>query len=112
MAVTLGRHEEKGSPIKVDLYEGGSEITTVGAGISVWARTWAVMRQLGIYDQLAGEAVRQEPSGAEGQLADDTELSKHVLTVMRGTVTLTTPQNLRSSCASRIGSARVTNSEL
>ncbi|RDX48424.1 FAD/NAD(P)-binding domain-containing protein [Lentinus brumalis] len=74
LAVTLGRYEEKGSPLKVDLYEGGSEITTVGAGISVWARTWAIMRQLGIYDQLAGEAVRQAPSGAEEQPADDTEL--------------------------------------
>ncbi|RPD54132.1 FAD/NAD(P)-binding domain-containing protein [Lentinus tigrinus ALCF2SS1-7] len=60
LAITLGRYEDRGSPIKIDLYEAGPEITTVGAGISVWTRTWEVMRQLGIYDELAGEAVRQE----------------------------------------------------
>ncbi|TBU59381.1 hypothetical protein BD310DRAFT_1010505 [Dichomitus squalens] len=58
LAVALGRFEQARSPIQVDLYESGPEITTVGAGISVWPRTWAVMRALGLYDQLASQAVK------------------------------------------------------
>ena len=67
LAVTLGRYEESDSPIQVDLYESGPEITTVGAGISVWPRTWEVMRALGLYDQLASEAVK-EAGGRDGDL--------------------------------------------
>ena len=58
LAVALGHFEQASSPIQVDLYESGPEITTVGAGISVWPRTWAVMRALGLYDQLASQAVK------------------------------------------------------
>ncbi|KAM5530281.1 hypothetical protein V8D89_016060 [Ganoderma adspersum] len=67
LAVTLGRYEQSDSPIQIDLYESGPEITTVGAGISVWPRTWAVMRALGLYDQLASEAVK-EAGGKDGDL--------------------------------------------
>ena len=59
LAVALGRYGESNSPIQIDLYESGPEITTVGAGISVWARTWAIMRALGLYEELANEAVTQ-----------------------------------------------------
>ena len=64
LAVTLGHYEQSTSPIQIDLYESGPEITTVGAGISVWPRTWAVMRALGLYDELASEAVKE--AGREG----------------------------------------------
>ncbi|KAI0701522.1 hypothetical protein C8T65DRAFT_831244 [Cerioporus squamosus] len=74
LAVTLGRYEERGSPIKVDLYEAGPEITTVGAGISVWARTWAIMRELGIYEQLSGKVARQDPCVGEEQQAGGADL--------------------------------------
>ncbi len=67
LAVTLGRYEQATSPIQIDLYESGPEITTAGAGISVWPRTWAVMRALGFYDQLASEAVK-EAGGGDGDL--------------------------------------------
>ena len=67
LAVTLGRYEQTNSPIQVDLYESGPEITTAGAGISVWPRTWAVMRALGLYDQMASEAVK-EAGAKEGVL--------------------------------------------
>ncbi|KAI1794422.1 hypothetical protein LXA43DRAFT_1059245 [Ganoderma leucocontextum] len=67
LAVALGRYEQSSSPIQVDLYESGPEITTVGAGISVWPRTWAVMRALGLYDQLASEAVKTA-NGGDGDL--------------------------------------------
>ncbi|KAI0751934.1 hypothetical protein C8Q80DRAFT_1160297 [Daedaleopsis nitida] len=58
LAVTLGRLEDHASPIQIDMYEAGQEITTVGAGISVWPRTWTVMRALGIYEELLNKAVR------------------------------------------------------
>ena len=67
LAVALGRYEQSTSPIQIDLYESGPEITTVGAGISVWPRTWAVMRALGLYDELANEAVK-EAGGEDGDL--------------------------------------------
>ncbi|KAI9070227.1 FAD/NAD(P)-binding domain-containing protein [Trametes sanguinea] len=64
LAVTLGRYAEDGStPIEVHMYESGPEITTVGAGISVWPRTWHIMRQLGLYEQLAEQSV--QPPGEE-----------------------------------------------
>lgn len=57
LAVALGKSQDPGSTIRIDMYEAGSEITTVGAGISVWARTWTIMRALGIYDDLASSAI-------------------------------------------------------
>ncbi|TFK84180.1 FAD/NAD(P)-binding domain-containing protein [Polyporus arcularius HHB13444] len=48
------------------MYEAGPEITTVGAGISVWPRTWVIMRELGLYEELASEAVKaNDSSGGE-----------------------------------------------
>ncbi|KAI8984807.1 hypothetical protein BD414DRAFT_515518 [Trametes punicea] len=46
------------APIEAHLYEAGPEITTVGAGISVWPRTWDVMRRLGLYEELAAQSVQ------------------------------------------------------
>ncbi|KAI9069026.1 FAD/NAD(P)-binding domain-containing protein [Trametes sanguinea] len=64
LAVTLGRYAEDGdAPIEVHIYENGPEITTVGAGISVWPRTWDVMHRLGLYEQLAEQSV--QPPGEE-----------------------------------------------
>ncbi|KAI0365439.1 FAD/NAD(P)-binding domain-containing protein [Pilatotrama ljubarskyi] len=58
LAVALGHYENRASPIEVHLYEAGPEITTVGAGISVWPRTWSVMRHLDLYDQLSRASVQ------------------------------------------------------
>ncbi|KAH9911102.1 uncharacterized protein BXZ73DRAFT_57355 [Epithele typhae] len=60
LAIALGRCEDPVSPIEIDMYESGTEITTVGAGISVWPRTWAIMRRLGLYDELMQEAVKSK----------------------------------------------------
>lgn len=49
------------------LYESGPEITTVGAGISVWPRTWAVMRALGLYDDLSRASVQALGGGQGGK---------------------------------------------
>ena len=43
--------------ILVDLYEAHSTFSEVGAGISVWRRTWHVFKQLGIDESLAKAAV-------------------------------------------------------
>ena len=65
----MGRYEACSSPIQIDLYEAGPEITTVGAGISVWPRTWEVMRYLGLYDELAEAAVESHGTGNDDQLS-------------------------------------------
>ncbi|OCH86432.1 FAD/NAD(P)-binding domain-containing protein [Obba rivulosa] len=63
LAAVLGRYERRDSPIDVHLYEAGPEITTVGAGISVWTRTWQVMELLGLHAELANEAVERPSEG-------------------------------------------------
>lgn len=70
LAITLGKHLDPvhDDPIAVDLYEAGPSITTVGAGISVWTRTWQVMRMLGLERELA-EACVDPPDPDEGQSA-------------------------------------------
>ncbi|RPD54127.1 FAD/NAD(P)-binding domain-containing protein [Lentinus tigrinus ALCF2SS1-7] len=68
LAVTLGRYADPSSPIQIDMYEAGPEITTVGAGISVWPRTWVIVRELGLYDELASEAVKSNDSSGGDQL--------------------------------------------
>ena len=57
------------------MYEAGHEITTVGAGISVWPRTWTVMRALGLYDELLTQAVRH--TGGDGKAAGEEEFSEY-----------------------------------
>ncbi|KAI0640657.1 hypothetical protein C8Q79DRAFT_1004238 [Trametes meyenii] len=66
LAVALGHYEDRSAPIEVHMYEAGAEITTVGAGISVWPRTWAVMRHLGLYEQLAQASVQAPGPGSDG----------------------------------------------
>ncbi|EPS95228.1 hypothetical protein FOMPIDRAFT_1054391 [Fomitopsis schrenkii] len=58
LATVLGKYEQKESPLEVDIYERHPGITTFGAGISVWQRTWRVMQLLGIDDQLAQASER------------------------------------------------------
>ncbi|EMD35854.1 hypothetical protein CERSUDRAFT_106536 [Gelatoporia subvermispora B] len=62
-AAVLGRYEQHDSPIEVHLYEAGPEITTVGAGISVWTRTWQVMEMLGLHEELADQSVERPSEG-------------------------------------------------
>lgn len=62
LAVTIGRY----SNLPVDIYEAGPEITTVGAGISVWRRTWEVMKMLGLDEELANKAI-EPPKETGGQ---------------------------------------------
>ena len=67
LAIALGRYSASDAPIQVDIYEADPEVRTAGAGITVWPRTWSVMRQLGLYEQLQQVSVRatSEASDAE-----------------------------------------------
>lgn len=67
LACTLGRYADPTDSIEVYLYEAGPGITTTGAGITVWTRTWQVMRMLGFEEELAKAAV-EPPS--EGESTD------------------------------------------
>lgn len=66
LATVLGKYEQKESPLEVDIYERHPGITTFGAGISVWQRTWRVMQLLGIDDQLA-QASERPPKREVGE---------------------------------------------
>jgi salicylate hydroxylase len=48
LALTLGIHSEH----QVDLYEAGAEISTIGAGIAIWARTFEVLQLLGLHERM------------------------------------------------------------
>ncbi|KAF9007510.1 hypothetical protein BDQ17DRAFT_1539879 [Cyathus striatus] len=53
LALALGLSQmDEGGLIDVDVYEAAAQITQVGAGISVWPRTWEIFRILGVDDTL------------------------------------------------------------
>ena len=52
LAITLRQYSAPHASLEVDIYEADSEIRTVGAGITVWPRTWTIMRHLGLYEDL------------------------------------------------------------
>ncbi|KAH7915888.1 hypothetical protein BJ138DRAFT_1169596 [Hygrophoropsis aurantiaca] len=58
LAVTIGKY----SDVPIDLYEAHSEITTVGAGVGVWRRTMDIMKELGLYEDVAKVAGRAPDS--------------------------------------------------
>ncbi|RPD61069.1 FAD/NAD-P-binding domain-containing protein [Lentinus tigrinus ALCF2SS1-6] len=58
LAIALKRYAPPDSPLHVDIYEGDTEVRTAGAGITIWTRTWGVMRHLGVHEDLARVAVR------------------------------------------------------
>ncbi|KAI0637466.1 hypothetical protein C8Q77DRAFT_1070031 [Trametes polyzona] len=74
LAVALGhfqkQHPPNSIPLEVHIYESGPNITTVGAGISVWPRTWAIMRALGLYEDLARASV--QPLDNDSSVGDNT----------------------------------------
>ncbi|OCH85258.1 FAD/NAD(P)-binding domain-containing protein [Obba rivulosa] len=53
LAVTIGRF----SDVPVDLYEAAPQISTIGAGIALWKRTWRIFRHLGLDDGLAALSI-------------------------------------------------------
>ncbi|KAH9945236.1 FAD/NAD-P-binding domain-containing protein [Epithele typhae] len=58
LAITLHRYNAPGTNLQVDIYESDPEVRTAGAGITVWPRTWDVLKNLNMYDQLKEVAVQ------------------------------------------------------
>ena len=58
----------------MNIYEGDTEVRTAGAGITIWPRTWAVMRHLGLAEDLARVTVQS--SGTVQPERQDTDYSR------------------------------------
>ncbi|TFL03387.1 hypothetical protein BDV98DRAFT_564139 [Pterulicium gracile] len=54
LAVTIGKFNPD---VPIDVFEAGSAITTTGAGVTMWKRTWQVMQRLGMDTDLAKRTV-------------------------------------------------------
>ena len=65
LAISISRYAPADSPIEVNIYEGDPEVRSVGAGITVWPRTWNVMQHLGLREDLSRVTVK-----ASGQALD------------------------------------------
>lgn len=65
LAVSLGRYIPSSVPFHIDLYESAPAIPTIGAGITVWPRTWEIFSLLGLEPALKEHAVDvfREPNG-------------------------------------------------
>ncbi|KAF7354373.1 FAD/NAD(P)-binding domain-containing protein [Mycena venus] len=81
LALTLGIHSEH----HVDLYEAGAEISTIGAGISVWARTFEVLQLLGLHERMRErgislDSVDQQRTGPKFRRSDQAHAGYNFLT--------------------------------
>ena len=59
----LGKHC---SDVSIDLYEALPDFTEIGAGISIWKRTWCVIQMLGL-DELVGKITVKPPADDLGK---------------------------------------------
>ncbi|THU98534.1 FAD/NAD(P)-binding domain-containing protein [Dendrothele bispora CBS 962.96] len=53
--------------LSVDLYESAAQITEIGAGITVWPRTWRLLKAIGLEKDLKEALSERERSGTEGE---------------------------------------------
>lgn len=53
--MTIGKYADKN--VHIDVYEAADAFTEVGAGISVWKRTWHIMQMLGLDTSLGKMAI-------------------------------------------------------
>lgn len=67
--------------VPIDVFEAGSAITTTGAGVTMWKRTWQVMQRLGMDTDLAKRTV-VPPADEPGSyvLSDPSSWDDNVLT--------------------------------
>ncbi|KAI0316051.1 hypothetical protein OF83DRAFT_1060972 [Amylostereum chailletii] len=63
LAATVARHNDPSTPVAVDLYEAQPELATVGAGISVWPRTRALLEHIGLSKHFQGELGAESAAG-------------------------------------------------
>ncbi|EJC99781.1 FAD/NAD-binding domain-containing protein [Fomitiporia mediterranea MF3/22] len=57
LAVVIGKYCKD---VEIDLFEGLPQFTEIGAGISVWKRTWFIMQELGL-DETLGKLALEPP---------------------------------------------------
>ena len=69
LAVVLGKYC---SDINIDLYEALPQFTEIGAGISIWKRTWVILKELGLDVGLEKLAV-EPPVEEMGELSSGIE---------------------------------------
>ena len=70
----IAKYNNLSAPVAVDLFEAQAELGTVGAGISVWPRTRALLTRLGLMDQFDGElGVEDGVKSVPGVLLDTYE---------------------------------------
>ncbi|VDC07528.1 unnamed protein product [Peniophora sp. CBMAI 1063] len=67
LAASLSKFNDPEHPVVVDLYESQPEIATVGAGITIWPRTRALLNELGIMHHFQGELNAQVQAGQGGK---------------------------------------------
>ena len=56
LALVLGKYA--GHDIQVDLYEAKGGFSEIGAGISIWNRTWFILKSLGLGKSIGEVAVK------------------------------------------------------
>ena len=52
LSAALGAMKRHNSVLEVDIYEGSPRISSLGAGIGFWTRTWKVMKKIGLDQDL------------------------------------------------------------
>ena len=52
MAVALSNLNGIEGNLEVDIYESAPELTQVGAGITIWPRTWKILEKFGLTEEL------------------------------------------------------------
>lgn len=62
--LTLAAVLNKNCDILVDIYEAKPVISTIGAGIAIWKRSWQVLQDLGLEEEIAK---RKLPLPKEGE---------------------------------------------
>lgn len=59
-AVALKDHTN----IEIDVYEQAAQITEIGAGVTVWPRTWEILKLLGLEEDLS-VLLKEPPSNVQ-----------------------------------------------
>ena len=66
--LTLAAVLNKNSNVNVDIYEAKPVISTIGAGIAIWKRTWQILQELGLEDEMTKRKLRLPQEGESRSL--------------------------------------------
>lgn len=76
--LTLAAVLNKNCNINVDIYEAKPVIATIGAGIAIWKRTWEVLQELALEEEMTKRKLRL-PQEGESQLGLQYHRLNHML---------------------------------